>query len=72
MKQQSLAGQAVFEKYGHKSRRELILDEMEQIVPWPALESLVRPHYAKAAKGRQSVGLSIKLWAYFVQQWFTS
>ena len=44
MKQRSLASQCVFEKYGRKSRRELFLDEMERIVPWFALESLVRPH----------------------------
>ena len=70
MKQQSLSSQAVFEKYGRKSRRELFLDEMEQVVPWSAMESLVRPHYAKAGNGRQPVGLSIMLRTYFVQQWF--
>jgi IS5 family transposase len=70
MKQQSLASQAVFEKYGRKSRRELFLDEMEKVVPWSGLESLVRPHYAKAGNGRQPVGLSIMLRTYFVQQWF--
>jgi IS5 family transposase len=70
MKQQSLASQAVFEKYGRKSRRELFLDEMEKVVPWSALEALVRPHYAKAGNGRQPVGLSIMLRTYFVQQWF--
>jgi IS5 family transposase len=57
MKQQSLASQGVFEKYGRKSRRELFLEEMERVVPWSALESLVRPHYAKAGNGRQPVGL---------------
>src|ERR1035437_7056094 len=70
MKQQSLASQAVFEKYGRKSRRELFLDEMEKVVPWSAMESLVRPYYAKAGNGRQPVGLSIMLRTYFVQQWF--
>jgi IS5 family transposase len=70
MKQQSLASQVVFEKYGRKSRRELFLDEMEKVVPWSALEALVRPHYAKAGNGRQPVGLSIMLRTYFVQQWF--
>jgi transposase, IS5 family len=70
MKQQSLASQGVFEKYGRKSRRELFLDEMEQVVPWSGLESLVRSHYAKAGEGRQPVGLSIMLRTYFVQQWF--
>jgi IS5 family transposase len=70
MKQQSLASQGAFEKYGRKSRRELFLDEMEKIVPWTGLEALVRPHYAKAGNGRQPVGLSIMLRTYFVQQWF--
>ncbi len=70
MKQQSLAAQSVFEKYGRKSRRELFLDEMERVVPWSALEALVRPHYAKAGRGRQPVGLAIMLRTYFVQQWF--
>jgi IS5 family transposase len=70
MKEQSLASQGVFEKYGRKSRRELFLEEMESVVPWSALESLVRPHYAKAGNGRQPVGLSIMLRTYFVQQWF--
>jgi len=70
MQQRSLASQSVFEKYGRKSRRELFLDEMEQIVPWAELLALVKPHYAKAGKGRQPVGLSIMLRTYFVQQWF--
>jgi transposase, IS5 family len=70
MKQQSLSSQGVFEKYGRKSRRELFLDEMEQVIPWSALEALVRPHYAKAGKGRQPVGLAIMLRTYFAQQWF--
>jgi IS5 family transposase len=47
MKQPDLASQGVFEKYGRKSRRWLFLNAMEKIVPWSALESLVRPHYAK-------------------------
>lgn len=70
MKQQSLASQSVFAKYGRKSRRELFLDEMEQVVPWAELLALVEPYYAKAGKGRQPVGLSIMLRSYFVQQWF--
>jgi IS5 family transposase len=70
MRQVTLASQASFEKYGRKSRRELFLDEIERTVPWSAMESLVRPHYAKAGNGRQPVGLSIMLRTHFVQQWF--
>jgi hypothetical protein len=52
MKQQSPAAQDVFEKYGRKSHREAFLNEREQVVPWPALGRLVRPHYAKADNAR--------------------
>ncbi|MEO6982936.1 MAG: transposase, partial [Edaphobacter sp.] len=64
------ASPAEFEKYGRKSRRELLLDEMERIVPWSGLLGLVRPYYAKAGNGRRPVGLEIMLRTYFVQQWF--
>ena len=70
MRQQSLASQGSFEKYGRKSRRELFLDEMNQVVPWAELEALVEPHYPKAGSGRRPVGLPIMLRVYFVQQWF--
>jgi IS5 family transposase len=70
MKQQTFATQSSFEKYGRKSRRELFLDEMEQIVPWRELEALVEPHYPKAGNGRRPVGLAIMLRTYFMQQWF--
>jgi IS5 family transposase len=39
MKQQSLASEDVYEKYGRKSGRELFLDEMEKIVPWSGPEA---------------------------------
>ncbi len=70
MRQQTLASQASFERFGRKSRRELFLDEMERVVPWAELEALVEPHYARAGRGRQPVGLAIMLRVYFVQQWF--
>ena len=61
MRQQSLASQESFEKYGRKSRRELFLDEMNQVVPWAELEALVEPRYPKAGSGRRPVGLAIML-----------
>jgi IS5 family transposase len=72
MRQSTLASQAMYQKYGRKSRRELFLDEMERIVPWSGLLSVVRPHYdyAVAGNGRRPVGLEIMLRTYFVQQWF--
>ena len=70
MRQQTLGAQAGFEKYARKSRRELFLEEMEQVVPWAKLKVLVEPHYPKGENGRPPVGLGIMLRIYFVQQWF--
>ncbi|MHB1865681.1 MAG: IS5 family transposase [Candidatus Saccharimonadales bacterium] len=68
--QQTFASQASFEKHGRKSKRELFLDQMEQVAPWSELLALVEPHYPRAGNGRQPVGLSIMLRTYFLQQWF--
>ena len=68
--QRRLGAQASFEKYGRKGRRELFLDQMEQVIPWSKLLALVEPHYPKAGNGRRAVGLAIMLRTYFLQQWF--
>jgi IS5 family transposase len=70
MRQQTLAAQASFDKYGRKSKREQFLDEMERVVPWAQLQALVEAHYPKGENGRPPVGLSIMLRVYFLQQWF--
>ncbi len=70
MRQQTLAAQAIFERYGRKSKREQFLDQMEQVVPWAELQALVEGHYPKGENGRPPVGLSIMLRVYFLQQWF--
>src|ERR1019366_8241242 len=70
MRQQTLAAQTGFEKYGRKTKRERFLEEMEQVVPWVELQALVEPHYPKGENGRPPVGLSIMLRVYFLQQWF--
>jgi IS5 family transposase len=68
--QQTLASQISFEKHARKSKRELFLDQMDQVVPWTELLLLVGPQYPKAGNGRQPVGLEIMLRTYFLQQWF--
>jgi IS5 family transposase len=70
MRQITFADQPSFEKYGRMSRREAFLTSMETIVPRSDLEALIAPHYPKAGKGRQPVGLGIMLRIYFLQHWF--
>jgi hypothetical protein len=47
MKQQTLAMQRGFKKFGRKSKREVFLEEMDRIVPWSGLVELIEPHYPK-------------------------
>src|SRR5882762_11716319 len=70
MRQMSLAQQAEFQRFAKKSRRESFLEEMDAVMPWAELLSLIEPHYPKGEKGRPPVGLSILLRLYFVQHWF--
>ena len=53
------------------TRREKFLAEMEQVVPWAALEALVEPHYPTSGRvGRPPIGVPVMLRMYFLQQWF--
>ena len=70
MRQQTLAMTTGFERYSKKTRRAAFLEEMERVVPWSELGSLVEPHYAKAGNGRRPVGIERMLRIYFLQQWF--
>ena len=70
MKQRTLAMANGFERYGKKTRRELFLEEMEQVVPWSRLSALIEPYYPKEGGGRRPVGVERMLRIYFLQQWF--
>jgi IS5 family transposase len=67
--QRTFAGMA-WEKKGKVTRREQFLAEMNVVVPWKRLMALIEPHYPKAGRGRQPLGLEKMLRIYFVQQWF--
>src|SRR5712671_2234548 len=69
--QRSLATMNGFERYTKKTRRAIVLEEMEQVVPWRELCGLVEPHYPKPGNGRPPVGVERMLRIYFLQQWFS-
>lgn len=69
MKQTTLAT-AGFDKYSKTTRRSVFLGEMDRVVPWSKLCTLIEPHYPKAGNGRPPVGLERMLRIYFLQQWF--
>jgi IS5 family transposase len=54
-----------------RTRREIFLAEMEQVVPWKALLSLIEPVYPTLGRpGRQPYALSTMLRIHFLQQWY--
>ena len=71
MKQASLLMTGYFDK-GKKTRREVFLSEMEQVMPWARLLGLIEPHYPKgsAAGGRPPLPLERMFRIYCLQQWY--
>jgi IS5 family transposase len=69
MKQTTFAS-AAWDRKGKVTRRERFLGEMDRVVPWQAILSLVEPHYPKAGNGTQPMPMERMLRIYFMQQWF--
>lgn len=53
-----------------KTRREIFLEEMEQVVPWEKLLKIIEPQYPVAGRGRQPYPLQTMLRVHLMQNWF--
>ena len=53
-----------------KTRRELVLERMDGLIPWQLLEGRIRPFYPKAGRGRQPYPLSVMLRTHCVQLFY--
>ena len=69
MKQTTFAS-AAWDKKGKITRRERFLAEMNAVIPWERLLTLIEPHYPKAGQGRQPHPMERMLRIYFMQNWF--
>jgi IS5 family transposase len=70
VKQQTFASEA-WSRKGKVTRRERFLAEMEAVLPWAHLLTLIEPHYhAHGGRGRKPHELERMLRIYFLQQWF--
>jgi IS5 family transposase len=56
MRQLTLAS-ASFDKHSKQTRRAKFLAEMDQVVPWRDLCSIVEPFYPRVGHGRPPIGL---------------
>lgn len=70
MRQKTFA-ETGFEKHRKRTRREQFLDDMDRVVPWNELCSVIEPFYPKpSGAGRRPVGLDRMLRIHFLQHWF--
>jgi len=53
-----------------RTRREIFLEEMEQVVPWTLLLNLIEPVYPIAGGGRHPYPLGTMLRIHLMQNWF--
>jgi IS5 family transposase len=69
MKQISF-GDAEYAGKRKQTRREVFLAEMDQVVPWRSLQSLIEPFYPEAGRGRHPYPLATMLRIHLMQNWF--
>ncbi len=53
-----------------KTRKELFLGCMNELIPWQQLEALIEPFYPKAGHGRRPYPLATMLRIHFMQNWY--
>ena len=53
-----------------KTRRELFLEKMDNLLPWDLLEEQIEPHYPKAGNGRRPYPLSVMLRVHCMQLFY--
>lgn len=62
-----MASDRGFEQYRRPTKRDVFLQTMEDIVPWPGLCSVIEPYYPKGEGGRLPIGLERMVRMLFVQ-----
>jgi transposase, IS5 family len=63
-------GDAEYAGKKKRTRRETFLADMEQVVPWKALISLIEPFYPSSVRGRRPYPLNTMLRVHLMQNWF--
>ena len=54
-----------------RSRKKILLKQMDRVVPWAALVELIAPYYSERKTGRPPFSFQTMLRTHFTQQWFT-
>lgn len=71
MKKQLTFSDIEYEKRKRVSRREIFLQEMDDLIPWTELEEVIKPHYYTGKRGRPPRGIEMMLRMYLLQIWYS-
>lgn len=63
-------GDAEYAGKRKRTRREIMLAEMDQVIPWSSLLKLIEPVYPTAGRGRHPYPLKTMLRIHLMQNWF--
>ena len=69
MKQQSFSDYE-YENRRRKTKRDLFLSTMEEIIPWEEWLEMIRPHYPSGKRGRKPKDPETMLRMYLLQNWY--
>lgn len=53
-----------------KTRKELFLEKMDQVIPWDEWEALVKPYYPSGRRGRKPQSIKRMLKMFMLRTWF--
>lgn len=70
MKQLSFSD-SEFTSKRRKTRKDLFLGRMNELIPWSQFETQIEPFYPKAGNGRRPYSLATMLRIHFMQNWYT-
>lgn len=59
-----------FNRYAKRIKRQIFLEQMDQVFPWSELIALIKPRYPNAEYGRPAIALEKMLRLHFLQHWF--
>ncbi len=59
-----------FNNKRRKTRKEIFLSRMNELMPWDQLEAVIEPFYPKAGKGRRPYPLSTLFRIHCMQHWY--
>lgn len=69
MKQQTLSD-IEYSNRKRKTKREIFLESMEEIIPWESWVEMISPYYPEGKQGRPPKGIETMLRMYLMQNWF--